>query len=56
MTHADHRKEWTKFAEQREAEHKKKRPKKEPSPEEKAAAEKALDDLTTNEPKAGDQL
>jgi hypothetical protein len=44
------RKEWTKFAEQREAERKKKRPKKEPSPEKKAAAEKALDDLI-KEPK-----
>jgi hypothetical protein len=45
MTRADHRKEWTKFAEQREAEREKKkpRPKKEPSAEE---LERALDDLT----------
>jgi hypothetical protein len=46
MTRADHRKEWTAFVEQREAERKKKCPKKEPTPQEKAAAEKALDDLT----------
>jgi hypothetical protein len=52
MTRANHRKEWTEFALKRAAEGKKKkpRPKKEPSPQEKAAAEKALDDLV-REPK-----
>jgi hypothetical protein len=46
MTSNREREAWTKFAEQREAEGKKKRPKKEPSPQKKADAEKALDDLT----------
>jgi hypothetical protein len=45
------RQAWTKFAEQREAARKKKRPKKKvPTPQEKADAEKALDDLV-KEPK-----
>ena len=42
---SEQRRAWTEFVLKREAQAKKPRPKKEPSAQEKAAAEKALDDL-----------
>jgi len=44
---SEQRRAWTEFVLKREAQAKKPRPKKEPSAQEKAAAEKALDDLVS---------